>query len=726
MKKLILLSLLVWSAHYGLYSQTAEIDSLETLIQQAPDDTSKLKNLVPLISKVRRVDLNRGMALVEKGLTLSQEIGNDEYTCRIGLEKAMILLNSGKTDLALEKSLEMGSLCEKVDLLNKSGTAYFLASNVSLSKGNPKDAMKYAQLSIKKSREGDYTYGQVLGLKALGDIAEGQGDYVKALAHYQEGMVISKENNFGSQIMVLNNNLGITYDMMGMNDKALGHYIEAEEYADKNGERDGQISFLANIADILGMQGEYQKAYDISMKALEIVSQTNNKREVPGLLSQLGKLSGQLGDTDKELDYYQQARALSEELNNQRALSFSLDNLANYYLRYGPKSKAEPLFLESLRIREAIDFKPGISKSYNNLAEYYEAENQPNRAIRYYSQAEQIAKEMNYQEELRNSYSGLARMHADRQNYKEAYAYQSQYLIVKDSIWNENRNAEIARMEVQFDIKQKENEIADLEEDRRILQESRKKDLRIRQLLIASALLLGLLLFSVIWWARSIKKKNSIIEESRRQVSQSLLEKETLLKEIHHRVKNNLQIVSSLLNLQTRHATDDQTISTIREGQSRVQAMSLIHNQLYQSEKLHMIDMQDYLSRLIQNINTMFHEHRISTEVDAEGVEFDIDTAMPLGLIINELVTNSYKYAFAKGEEGLIKIKIDEMENGSYQLMVSDNGKGFDHGTKESKSNSLGLRLVSILTKQLNGEVNNMNKDGATVLIDFAPAQMAA
>ena len=200
------------------------------------------------------------------------------------------------------------------------------------------------------------------------------------------------------------------------------------------------------------------------------------------------------------------------------------------------------------------------------------------------------------------------------------------------------------------------------------------------------------------------------------KVKQSLNEKELLLREIHHRVKNNMQIISSLLNLQRSHIHDAQADNILQESQGRVKSMALVHEKLYQTADLARINVAEYIRSLSMNL---FHSYTVQSginfTVDVGEVYFNIDTAVPLGLIINELVSNSLKYAFSDQDEGEINISLEEAdEAGVYNLKVSDNGTGFPSNLDFTNTNSLGLKLVNTLVKQLDGEIKLVNGSGTS------------
>jgi PAS domain S-box-containing protein len=186
----------------------------------------------------------------------------------------------------------------------------------------------------------------------------------------------------------------------------------------------------------------------------------------------------------------------------------------------------------------------------------------------------------------------------------------------------------------------------------------------------------------------------------------SLREKETLLREIHHRVKNNLQIISSLMNLQLHSIPDDSTIEIFKQCESRIKAMALIHEKLYQSEDIEKIDFKEYLKSFIFHIIHSHHlDHtKIKIKMQVAHIFLSIDKAIPCGLIFNELITNTVKHAFSQTSEGLIKVSL-QIEDNSYALIVSDNGKGLPEDFNIQKQKSLGLQLVEMLVKQLKGKL---------------------
>ena len=208
------------------------------------------------------------------------------------------------------------------------------------------------------------------------------------------------------------------------------------------------------------------------------------------------------------------------------------------------------------------------------------------------------------------------------------------------------------------------------------------------------------------------------MEES---IKDSLGEKQKLLREIHHRVKNNLQIIISLLNLQSSYITDNEALKALKEGQDRVKSLALIHEKIYQSDELNDIEFKEYIKKLLEHLYFSYNINKEDIEINikADDVLLDIDTAVPCGLIINELVTNSLKYAFEGRDKGVINISLQEVDSNCYKLCVNDNGVGMPENFDVYKSETLGMQLLTALVDQLDGKIELINTNGVNFTIYF-------
>ncbi|HMK54226.1 MAG TPA: histidine kinase dimerization/phosphoacceptor domain -containing protein [Methanobacteriaceae archaeon] len=217
--------------------------------------------------------------------------------------------------------------------------------------------------------------------------------------------------------------------------------------------------------------------------------------------------------------------------------------------------------------------------------------------------------------------------------------------------------------------------------------------------------------------ARDITQRK-IMEE---QLQQALDDKDMLMKEIHHRVKNNLMIIASLLNLQSRYIEDEVAKDIFRDSQSRAKTMAMIHEKLYRSGQLKRIDVKDYIDSLANYIYRVYvsDPHRILMEMDLEEFMLDINTAIPLGLLLNELLTNAFKYAFPGEKKGKVQVKLHKMNNKKFLLEVKDDGVGLSANFDPHHTNSLGMQLIYNLTEQIKGELKLNGKNGAQFQITF-------
>jgi len=211
-------------------------------------------------------------------------------------------------------------------------------------------------------------------------------------------------------------------------------------------------------------------------------------------------------------------------------------------------------------------------------------------------------------------------------------------------------------------------------------------------------------------------------ERAEEQIRQSLEEKERLLAEIHHRVKNNMQIISSLLSLQSGHVTDEKALSLVRNCEERIRSMALVHERLYLSEDLSRIDFSRYIHSIALRLYQVYgvDSRAVTFSSGVKDVLFTIETAIPLGLILNELLSNALKHAFPTGGEGVITVGLDvDSETGEYTLTVADNGAGFSEDIDYRQSETLGLLLVNLLADQLGGTVTLDRSGGTSFGITF-------
>ena len=215
-----------------------------------------------------------------------------------------------------------------------------------------------------------------------------------------------------------------------------------------------------------------------------------------------------------------------------------------------------------------------------------------------------------------------------------------------------------------------------------------------------------------------MERKNQTIEEA-------LQANKMLMKEIHHRVKNNLQVVSSLLGLQSRYINDDHALAAIKTGRSRVQSMSILHQNLYSNDLIKNVDIKKYFEDLGINLFNTYNlrDKEIEFKTDIDDIELDVDTVVPMGLITNELISNALKYAFVDQQKGEIFLKVKHLGQ-KIHLQVSDNGRGLPFDELPHRSDSLGIQLIKSFAEKLEAEINIQNNNGAQIGFIFNKSQI--
>jgi len=224
---------------------------------------------------------------------------------------------------------------------------------------------------------------------------------------------------------------------------------------------------------------------------------------------------------------------------------------------------------------------------------------------------------------------------------------------------------------------------------------------------------------------QTVNERTAQLKQSVTEQSALLLEKDVLMKEIHHRVKNNLQVISGLLELQSKVLNDETAKDALREGRNRVRSIALIHQNLYQFENLSTIELKRFVNDLCRQVESVFQKQNpVAINITVPDLHLDIDTAVPLGLIMNELLSNSFKYAFNDVTEGEINLGIRSVTEGKYELLYSDNGPGLPADFNIAKASTLGIQLIYDLSRQIGGNVKYENKNGASFTINFTNRNM--
>ncbi|ADI75127.1 signal transduction histidine kinase (plasmid) [Methanohalobium evestigatum Z-7303] len=221
-------------------------------------------------------------------------------------------------------------------------------------------------------------------------------------------------------------------------------------------------------------------------------------------------------------------------------------------------------------------------------------------------------------------------------------------------------------------------------------------------------------------YATKLKQMNEELEHRVQKQTEEIKNAERLrVLELHHRIKNNLQVISSLLNLQSEKFNDDTVNEAFRDTQNRVISMSLVHQKIYHTKGLESINVRDYIEDLIEHLISLYNGEKTLVKIDIQDTYFGIDTIIPLGMLINELVSNSLKYAYPEDKYGELNVIFYESNPGLYTLIVSDNGKGIPEDIDLDNPSSLGMQIIKSLVGQIDGDLDVDGNNGTTFIINF-------
>ena len=417
--------------------------------------------------------------------------------------------------------------------------------------------------------------------------------------------------------------------------------------------------------------------------------------------------------------------------------------LGFYYATIKNKSAAEKNYLAAVALEDQTIkiTNSQAGRSYFHLGHFYTENRTFDKAKiyldKYVANPTHTVPDLDYSSTAQKD---LAVIDSAQGNFASAYQHMLKHIELYDKVYNATQLKALENLKIKYETREKEQSIKLLQAkgsaDRAELQ---KVGLQ-RNLTLAG--ILGLIVISGLVYngyrnkrrsnlllnaqQREINDKNTSLEKIVTEKDELLYEKDLLLKEVHHRVKNNLHIVMSLLESQSAYLKDNAALGALLESQNRVQAIALIHQKLYSSDNITQVDMQSYIPELIDYLNeslSTFSQHIIINQ-HIEPVYMDVSQAIPVGIILNEAVTNAIKYAFPLTQKGEVNVRMSYV-SGLVDLEISDNGVGFPSGFDFQKANSLGMNLMKGLINQLKGTFKVSASDGVNIRIKFSLDHMS-
>lgn len=537
---------------------------------------------------------------------------------------------------------------------------------------------------------------------------------------FSTSLAIAIENKNYMQVAMSYSNLGYYFYLKGDILQGINNYQKSLVIIDKYKIVEGKSYVLNNLASVYHENGDFDLALKYYKECLLHDSINGMENMSYTVFNNIGVLYNQKKNAKEAKVNLEKAISLAAEAKDYKEIVAATNNLGVMYSNVPDYKTALEHYAAALRIALKYNLRVGQGISHSRMSEAYRNTGDFRNAIVSGEKALKVGREIKSSDLISRAAHQLILVYKNTEDFKKAFEMKELFQLHHDSLENDKNQKAILNSQYRYEYEKKA--IAD---SLRIADEKILNQLQIEKektqnvfLYLISALAL---IFSIIIYDRFRKTKaqNKEIESKNEFIQKSLTEKEVLLKEIHHRVKNNLQVISSLLGLQSSKINDERLKQIFNESKNKISTIGLIHQKLYQNNDLSEIDLQDYFQSLFKAIASVFEgqANRITFEISTNSIKFDIDTAVPLGLIFNELVTNSMKYAFSDSANGIVKVDLSMETSGKFKLVIEDNGKGYN--TEDQSNGSLGLNLVNMLTMQLNGSFKIEHNKGIKNILIF-------
>lgn len=524
--------------------------------------------------------------------------------------------------------------------------------------------------------------------------------------------------------------VGDFYRFIGHNDKALFYALEGIK-------QPGTESKKTNLLSLLAIIYYNRQEYDASISYYQRVLDVDIREKDPMMFFTSYKLANVFAESGKPQAALRFLNNFIKEhppflLNQRQLFDYTFGHIYSINKEF---KKAEVYYQRMLSIDEAVDIENGKNLGINSITltgggayfaigKFYADWKRYDKAGPYLRRSLQNPQFFDKKQAL-DTYRLLSKVDSASGDYLSALKNYQRFTQMNDSVNNVLSNQKFSELNVRFKSEQRLKDIKMLQKNERLQKAELKNVVIVRNVIIGGAILFfAIAVISSVAYNNK-RKSNALLARQKDEIQQQktdmqvllndkerllsekedlLKDKDWLLKEIHHRVKNNLQIVISLLNSQSKFLVDPGTIDVFKESQNRIFSISLIHQKLYQDENVSGISVRTYISELISHLSSSFGTNgRISFKIEAENLLLDVAQAVPIGLVMNEAITNSIKYAFPEDGKGFIHIVLKRNNDHLLSLEIADNGIGLPSGYIPESADTLGMSLMRGLTEQLDG-----------------------
>lgn len=532
--------------------------------------------------------------------------------------------------------------------------------------------------------------------------------YDTAIYYYNQALKGIEEDTIKAKVFLRR---GKTYQNKKSYDKALIDYNEALSIYKENKNSNGVIETYVYLAEFNRHLGKLQKAFKYIDIAEQLIRKFPvEKKILANFYNRKAAVLAENGSSSEEvISISKKCLAISEKLGYDELSAASYNEIA-FRLQHLKDTSAITYYLKALNLYEKLGDIRSQSHVISNIARFYQVNEKYEDCIKYCDLGLELTKDTDWYLDIKDFYHLKSACLHFLGRFKEAYLISLDRLHAAVEYNNEMANKQLEELETKYEVEKKDEQIKIQKLNTQQAKEKATERLTQIKYTIIIIILLALFLIVSLYAYFKIKKSNKLL-------NQSIEEKEILLQEVHHRVKNNLTVLNSLLYIQADESNDKETKRILKESQGRIQSMALVHQNLYDVDDASEVNLNLFLKELIYESLEIFgvQNLKISKTIETNSIHFDMSFTVFLGLILNELITNSFKYAFSEEEENKMKIELFK-ERDTFVLTYWDSGKGLPDGFDFKKSSGFGFKLIQIMLNQIRGTVNYSKKDNSFVI----------
>ncbi|MFK7969993.1 MAG: tetratricopeptide repeat protein [Bacteroidia bacterium] len=570
-------------------------------------------------------------------------------------------------------------------------------------KYNTDSSQKYYLKGLKYAKELELPSRKMVAFTGLGIIAKNAREFEKGVSYYNQGLTIAKKIGDKKRESGLYNNLGTLHWRWQKLDSALLYFQKSLDLKIELGALSSIAKVYTNMGNLQASRSEIESAKSYYLRALNIYREEGDEKGTANLYFNLGNVYLESGQFDSARIVHAEVLAFSEESNDTTRIIQLLHNLGSASELQEDWDKALEYYERSVKLQGKIDMPLQHILTLNNIGNIYRKKGAYSQAISIYKNALSLSKEIASLDNIQTLNSQLVDCYEKLGQFDSALTYHKAFKKTHDRIEDSRKDSAVNDILIKYNTAQKDKELV---EERA---ENEQKSQENRVLFIVSALLLALLALG--WFSyRQKQRANKLLETQKAAIAQSEKEKALLLRELHHRVKNNLQLVSSLLNIQSYQLKDEQAAMAVKESQARVEAMALIHRDLYLTNNDSRVNLEVYISSMLVNLQRSYHVENLVVEEHVEGTEIKADIAIPLGLILNEIISNAFKHAFGEVKQPRLTINVRKETEDSLYVMIKDNGPG--PKVDGPRKGSFGLELIRSMSRQIRAKHSTRIESG--------------